>query len=413
MPAFWTQFSEKIRSRLPENRVILVPGDAFFCHLMEIPEAIGRSEVRGFIALALETESPFPLDQLNWGFVLNEKTRRALVYAAPAVRLQRMGLSELDDEHWVIPSFLALPSQPVNQRTIRFIATENTLSAISLDPGSDIPVSVVSRRFPDGFQSDEALKNARRELANSLNGQTQDRFIESDVWLVSAFQVDSGGRMVTHFRRIPAEGVAQEESTTVSPTGEYFWNADVRSQELIRKEKRVRRISGYLWVSILAAIMLVVALVILQGAVWTLRSLTEVRSAEIAQRSPEVTLINNKFDLAERLLQSTETDLHPFRMLEAVNRVRPDSLYFTKADLRSAYELVIDGNAQSADAVNQFSDRIRKLPFVASAEVTPRTRQGQTTFDMSIRFSQLPPPIAAPVFPEAEGSEALEEGPSG
>ena len=67
------QFIEaKLGSKLANRKVLLVPGEIFYCHSSTLPPEITDSEIDQFVELSLEGLSPFPLDQLSWGYLRDE-----------------------------------------------------------------------------------------------------------------------------------------------------------------------------------------------------------------------------------------------------------------------------------------------------------------------------------------------------
>ena len=49
----------------------MAPGCSFFCRRVEIPGDVESDELDSFLQLQLESLSPFPLEHLQFGFVVD------------------------------------------------------------------------------------------------------------------------------------------------------------------------------------------------------------------------------------------------------------------------------------------------------------------------------------------------------
>ncbi|MGY8693056.1 MAG: hypothetical protein ACKVGW_02530, partial [Verrucomicrobiia bacterium] len=59
------------KSRTLTMQVIAAPSQLFFCRRIEIPEDVTEDEREGFVQLQLESLSPFPLEHLQFGYVID------------------------------------------------------------------------------------------------------------------------------------------------------------------------------------------------------------------------------------------------------------------------------------------------------------------------------------------------------
>ena len=126
---------------------LLVAGARFFIRRIPLaPNAPAAPQIE----LALETLSPFPLEQLFHGSVTDKAGQHALIYAA-----YRRNFSAAEQETWdqarvVISEFLlwAFTRRP-NQAGAQLRHTATGIEIVAWDDASELPVLVLSREAND------------------------------------------------------------------------------------------------------------------------------------------------------------------------------------------------------------------------------------------------------------------------
>ena len=93
---------------VPLPDVLVLPAEYFFIEKVEVPAALSPAELSDFAELSMEAVSPFPLDQLRWGFSSAPDGQHLLIYAALKDRLKVAGHTELESYTWVLPDFTSL-----------------------------------------------------------------------------------------------------------------------------------------------------------------------------------------------------------------------------------------------------------------------------------------------------------------
>ena len=93
---------------VPLPDVLVLPAEYFFIEKVEVPAALSPAELGDFAELSMEAVSPFPLDQLRWGFSCAPNGQHLLIYAALKDRLKLAGHAELESYTWVLPDFTTL-----------------------------------------------------------------------------------------------------------------------------------------------------------------------------------------------------------------------------------------------------------------------------------------------------------------
>ena len=68
-----------------------IPGEHFFCDTIDIPASLKPDKYEDFIEFVLNEGnlSPYPADQLAWGFQANEQNRQIFIFGTPLAKLSK------------------------------------------------------------------------------------------------------------------------------------------------------------------------------------------------------------------------------------------------------------------------------------------------------------------------------------
>lgn len=402
------KLAARLRDRLPVRALGLVPAHAFFGRKVDIPEGLSREEKNAFLELFLESKAPFPIEQLMWGFVSSANGSSAFVYATPKVRLRQLGMEDPQAFSQLLPGFLVKLGDVFDQPTVRFIVNGPAISAVFQDAGEAIPGKVISRPLPSIAPTDDALLELRKQLLDSL--QLDGHEPEDGLWVVDSIAIDDNFNCSAVVRHLAANASSASLVHSILLLGDALWDADLRDAEYAGTERQNRRRSAILWKALRLAGLAAVLLLIFNAAGLGLTAFNSYREATIDRLSAQAIRVENKFTLANRLTESTEEDIRPFALVEAINPVRPDSIYYIRTRSRGFNRLEIEGESeQGVNPVNEFAAALEQLPFMASVEQNVQTRNNQTSFTFTLRFSQLPPSANQPLIVPEESTAASDE----
>lgn len=414
----FSRLLSRLREKLPDRRVALAPADAFFTRKVDLPENLSWEDKLAFIELALEGNAPFPIEQLAWGFLQSANASFAFVYATPRTRLKRLDIDPDENYLQLLPGFISLYGDTFDKPTIRFLSQNGVLSALHFEPGNPVPTKIVSRRIKATLLTDEILLTTRREMAARLESPGWQ--LEDGLWLGEGIDILQGEEIRFRHRHLNEGTPLPLREKILSLPENDLWAADLRSGEYASRERRVRRRSRTIWKSIQAAAAMAVLLLLLQAGNFALATYNRFQEADISELEPRASRVENKLTLAQRLTQSTEEDLKPFLLMEAINPLRPDSVFFDDVRSRAFNELEIEGqSSEGVTPVNAFADSVEQLPSVASVVNNSQTRNNQTSFEFLITFASLPPEpengfsIPLDADGESDESEASEENDNG
>jgi hypothetical protein len=398
------QLLNRLQEKLPEQKVGLVPADAFFARKIELPEGLGGDDRTAFIQLSLEGNSPFPMEQLAWGYLEDAKAPFAYAYATPKARLRRLEIDQLEKYHQIFPGFISLFRDPTDARTVRFLSQNGVLSAIFLPGGHPVPEQVVSRRIAGDLLTDDVQLEARELLLAGLD--VEGWTCEDGLWLGEGIDISANGDLIFKHRHISKATPLGLKAHVLDLDEHTLWSSDLRDLDYAGTESKVRQRSSLIWRALTYAGWAAAILLVLQLLTFGLSGFNAFRERQIRQLEPDAVRVQNKLTLAARLTQSTEEDLKPFLLMESINTLRPDSIFYDKVRSSSYNTIEIEGKStEGVTPVNAFADSIGQLSCVNSVENNSQTRNNQTSFELLISFSALPP--------EPEGGFMIPEEPAG
>ncbi len=386
------QFLEaKLGSKLANRKVLLVPGEVFYCHSLTLPPEISDSEIDQFAELSLEGLSPFPLDQLLWGFLRDEKTSLILIYAAYRESINNLGVENLDQYYHVLPSFITINGVSFDEPSITFLSENNSMSALTFSAHSTVPENVFTLSLENIDNSDASLLKVKNSLLVSLKNEGYK--IDNSIYLGTSALVDSDDKLRFKHRLVSGEIESDLNSTaTRLPMDEKkLWDDDIRASSFKLKASRKRNYSRYVWSStqlagIAASLFLLLQFIFMMTDTWT-----DFRIDKVAERSDEVALIEQKNNLLLRIDQIAQNELKPFEMLATMNLKRPSSIYFTQAVSDSFNQIQVDAAASNVEVVNRYMENLRNLPLVSDAKIKKIvSRSGNAPFTVVVTFNPSP-----------------------
>ena len=164
---------------------LLIPGEHFFCEAIPLPDSAQDEDLEGIASLALEDDafSPYPIDQLAWGFWGSVEIGQIIVFATPFAKLRNLGWQNLEHFRRVFPSFVSLLVAKFDKPTVRFLLSEETLTLASYQKDCTVPNSIFS--LPADQGNPESVEGARAKLLSLLN--LEEFEIETDILVLEEF----------------------------------------------------------------------------------------------------------------------------------------------------------------------------------------------------------------------------------
>jgi Tfp pilus assembly protein PilN len=382
------------------EQVLVLPGHLFFIESVEIPEVLEATEIADFAELSLESISPFPVEQLCWGYLYSEGEDSILLYATHRDRLKNAGISALNDYLWALPDFATLSGTCLPDDTEVIFKSKNSLAILHFKKGQSIPRFATATTFSDS-DSEEAIIEDLRAGAPDISHTAAPLQISP-----GAISIDEDGLPIfTHGSSDKLSfDVEYRPWTTLRPTEKQLWQADVRSIDFKASERNNRRISARLiqitgWAAIFAVVLIGAELLLLLSQSWL-----NTRENKIENQQSAVLRIEDKQSLMNKLEQVAQNELRPVAILDALNQMRPAGIYFTSTETDSENRITIDGIANTINELNRYTDLLSKSgAFELIGSPKSITRSGKTTFTVTLAYAHTTkeaPVVEAPAEEE-------------
>ena len=355
---------------VPLPDVLVLPAEYFFIEKVEVPTALAPAELADFAELSMEAVSPFPLDQLRWGFLTDPDGQHLLIYAALKERLKLAGHAELETYTWVLPDFTTLQGARFTRDTEVVLEGEHYTTNFLLPSGEASPENI--RSLPEG-------SDTPRSTGQSIHLKLLT--VELSEQSIPTFKFETIGES-------PADGLW----SPLEPDEASLWNADIRPSSFKTVERSARRttslvtrIMGY--AAIFAIVLVVFEGLLLAGEFWL-----GTRTAKIDEQATPVRRIEDKQSLLNKLDQVAQNELRPIAMLTAANEVRTalgkTGIEYDETIIESNNRLTIEGKANTINELNFYTKSLRQSgKFQLVGEPKYITRDSKTTFTVTLDYT--------------------------
>ena len=393
----------------PAEQVLVLPGHLFFIEAIEVPIDLEAAEIPDFVELSLESIAPFPVDQLNWGYLYSEDAQSILVYATHRDRLKNAGYTNLQSYTWVLPDFALLAGACFPDETVIALESADNLSLLLFEKGSSIPRTVLVTPLTEKT-SDQALKELKAS-AHNLPKTASTLMIRTGAIELSEQGLPTFNLESADDSRSDLEYGAWR---SLAPTEAQLWQTDVRSADFKEAERSSRRLGALLlritgWAAIFAVVLIGAEILLFacQGWLGTLDQQLE------SQRTAVLT-IEDQQALMVKLEQVSQNELRPIAILSAANNIRLESnlgIEYDSAVVEGENHITIEGKATSINALNSYTERLRKSgQFEIITAPESITRAGKTTFTVTLGYTHIeaPAPAETPAAVEVPAPAAVE-----
>lgn len=371
------------------EQVLVLPGHLFFIESVEIPVALEAAEIGDFAELSLESIAPFPIEQLNWGYLYSEDAASILLYATHRDRLKNAGYSELHAYAWVLPDFATLAGACFPDETKVVLESGDSLSLLHFEPGTSIPKAIFSAPLAETDAEDalQALKTGARDIPRTAT-----------TLKIRPATIALSEQGLPTFQHEPSDASSNDLASgawsALSPAEKQLWQADVRDSDFKQAERNARRASALLtritgWAAIFALVLIGAELLLLASQAW-LGTLDK----RIESQRTTVLTIEDKQTLMNKLEQVAQNELRPVAILEAANDEALQRLKlgieYDSVVIEGENRITIEGKATSIKAFNRYTENLKQSgQFELIAQPEYITRAGKTTFTITLAYTHI------------------------
>lgn len=367
------EVTEQTISHDTADNAVFVPANLLFRKIVELPSPLNGSELDAFVTLSLEEHSPFPVEQLAWGYFRDAD--RLLVFAMAKAQLPPAILDEWDNASHLYPAFLPLLllERPTSQALGLY--HDGTVSLFQFqDNQAVIPLPGTRHRRADNTQ---AIADALSELSAEA-GLSEP----APLYTIKGCEVGEDGQASFYVQK---DGTDQ---AVVRPTLDNAWNADLRDRDFLVKQRRQLRLQRYLWRGLLGGLAAILLLGLISLSAFVLAQINARNSTVIAEQQSRVEAITNNSVQIDRLQNFIDEPFRPFDPLEEMERLRPKrTIYFTDATVSEDNSVRIRGFANQVNTVNNYlSQLFESGHFTQQRQPDYRSRDGKSRFDLRLIY---------------------------
>lgn len=383
-----------------------IPGEHFFCESVSLPLSLQGPQkekkdpvefdalVQEFVSELLSDPafSPYPAEQLAWGYHYCSNSSKILVFATPVSKLGKMGWENLELFRRVFPTFISLLGTTYEEASVVLFICDETVTAASFSIGSTVPDNIFS--LPFNPEDDESFVAVRSKLL-SLMDLGHYRVLEDVLIAGNVFRAPDGFFEFDHHWK-QGDKSSLKLDQVVRMSAEALWNHDLRSPSFKEFEKRKRFKQRSLWralkASVLFAILLLLSFVTVE--IFQLNLNSESKIAE--SMAKEVPLVLESQKLLEKLKQNKLGGIDPFGSIARLTVHRggtanQPSLWFSKAHFETRSHVTLEGECINVESVNTFISNIEnngvaKIRKGRGGEELREIKSegGKTTFEVEI-----------------------------
>jgi len=390
-----------------------IPGEHFFCESLSLPNQLiaqikkgdeGKSVVsvvQNYIEGLLDDSffSPYPAEQLAWGYHYCDVSYKVLLFAAPYAKLSQLGWDNFELFRRIFPSFVSLLGNIYDESTLVLFIFEETLTAASFSPKSSVPDELFSHPFDPS--DEDSFESARGKLLSLMN---LSAYPLSSTTLVAGEVTRSpdGFFEFEHYLKDGRE-VALRDDYMVRMPADDLWNHDLRSPAFKNSEKIKRLKERGLWRGFKLSSVLLVVLLLSFVTYKVFEFGQRAQSLAADEMAKEVPLVLESQKLLEKLKQNKLGGIDPFGAIERLSIHRGGTtdrpnLWFSKAHFETRNHVKLEGEGVNVESVNTFISNfegagVAQLRKSRSGEEYREIKSdgGKTTFEIQINLLEEEP----------------------
>ena len=394
---------------------LLLPGEHFFCETLSVPADLAPEDFIDFClqALDLDSFSPFPPDQLAWGFHGCPKTRKILIFATPFMKLRQLGWQNLEFFRGVFPSFVSLVGKEYERPSIVFLLHDETLTAASFEPGTTVPDAMYS--LPVDATDSEEFEAVRGKLLSHFDLAHFDNIQD----VLSAGEVS---RTNNGFFKFESEWWDSDNPQLIEPvviSAEELWSFDVRPSDFKVQERKRRKHAALRWMGVMGSVASMAVLLL----VFILIQIASVKVDDLwveeKVKSANKPAVLDAMALLQKLDENKRGGIDPIGSLERImthagrNPQGQANLWLTFAEFKSRYDVEFKGQGTSFQSVNDFFANLEKAQVVEKLKKEPKIdtlKTGGVSFNVDIQMLEEKPPQTGLPGPSSEKETPKIEG---
>jgi len=368
-----------------------IPGECFFCETVMLPEVPPKDPESkssdkvsiwdNYLSELLNSEgfSPYPVDQLAWGYHLCELSKRAFIFATPLGRLRQLGWQNLELFRRVFPSFVSLFGKKYKSPIAIFLLSEETLTLGCFRSGSSVPDFLYSRSID--LEEADSLDKAKAILIGLVD-LSKYQLLPDILTTQEVYRTDNHTFQFEH-QWMNGEDPSLSLDQDVSMDADELWQHDLRGLPFKLVEKNRRRLERVRWNCLKVGAS--VALFLILGLVGLKITDSQLLAYSDRQKlmSTQVPLVLESQKLLEKLKQNQLGGIDPFGTIMRVASYRGGGdddphVWFSEAHFETRNHVKLEGEGRNVESINNFIEKLETNKIA----VVRKDRSGDETRDI-------------------------------
>ena len=369
-----------------------LPGEHFFCETIDLPKGAQQEDLYEIAQVVLSEErfSPYPVDQLAWGFHSSLEESRMFIFASPMAKLKQLGWQNLEIFRHVFPSFVSLLGRTYAKPTVAFLLHEETLTAAAFESESRVPALLFS--MPIDSEDEESMERTRGKLLSLMDLEKFD--VESDVLVSDDLEQTKDGSFQFEHHWLDGDDPKMEINPASSLSEDELWGIDLRQVAFKFQEKRRRRQANVRWKVIMGSTIGMAAMLVAFIGIKIMGIKLEEKRLVAENMAMEVPLVIESQKMLEKLRQNKLGGIDPFGAIGRLAQHRGGSgdqpdLWFSMAHFESRVEVKLEGEGKSVPSVNNFIEKLKQNKVAEILGEKIKSGGGKTTFDIELELTEL------------------------
>ena len=362
-----------VENTKPENRTIkdftIVPDKFFFFKSFEISERTSTKKLLAIVFNQIVENSPFPIEQLLWGFIQSKHRKNSLIWYAGLKEKVQSFLGEIPTDKHVIPCG-ALAILLGDDKGNCWLSIENQTSVvIDGDPKAFLSekcdnwetIKLNFGYIKCGPLKHYVLKQVRLNHAN-------------DYKCILETASEDGQSFTQDMRVLSSNAI---------------WSADIRDKESLKLFKRQKEIISFTNRGLKCVGYALLMIFIFQFGLLCGKSVVSWKKGIVKRQTSIVKKIENKDFLVRQMQAMLEQEMRPFELLGLLNSYRPNDIYFSNATIDNAHNIVVEAVSRSAMSVQAYADKLKESEMFEAVRLDNINVSHQgTKFKLSCDFKE-------------------------
>ena len=368
----------------PPRGSLVLPAHIFVTDLIAAPEGLEMEDYDALVELEIEQASPFPVEQLIWGWLLINKGKTILSFATTIEKARASGASNLSDpDTAILAPFTLCDYSAETSKNVLFYGAHQDVIAVAYDSEGEL-VEVETLLL----EANDSRYDAERQAKHALDFSENSEF--THLHLGEPERNDDTGLTWPAFTSPdPSEDEDPDHITTIASAD--AWYVDLRDRDFKNERQGQLKQSNRIWTALSVMLFCAILMLCFEVLQWSVRGYLDFQDLTLTQQAPVKDRLEQQQDFLHKMSDIEQSQMRPFAVLAVLNENRPENIHFFSAEAINSTEYEIKAQGLAVTEVNNYVATYAGNPAFAdiSHKVTS-SRNGRVLFDLSLKVGELP-----------------------